>query len=250
MQFSRRLLGFAVAMGLAAMASVSTSAFAADPVTVYTYHNHPPFVVEAGKGLSYELADYLNRKSKGNPTFKIEVVTRAQLDKLLAAPDFSGAVAWVAPEWLKDKDKTTYLWTGGVMDDANVILSSTKAKIDYKDPASLKGKQFGGIAGHKYAGIDDPAAALHRELPAQGDGPGLEGLRRSHRPEQLHAPGPRAQAQPRGAQGPERGDRRHGQGRRLAGDLVQVRRQVSGGSRFDRPPDPLCGSTGFTLAPA
>jgi len=159
MQFSRRLLGFAVAMGLAAMASVSTSAFAADPVTVYTYHNHPPFVVEAGKGLSYELADYLNRKSKGNPTFKIEVVTRAQLDKLLAAPDFSGAVAWVAPEWLKDKDKTTYLWTGGVMDDANVILSSTKAKIDYKDPASLKGKQFGGIAGHKYAGIDDLVAA-------------------------------------------------------------------------------------------
>jgi polar amino acid transport system substrate-binding protein len=87
------------------------------------------------------------------------VVTRAQLDKLLATPDFSGVVAWVSPEWVKDKDKTTYLWTAGVMDDANVILSSAKAKVDYKDPASLKGKQFGGIAGHKYAGIDDLVAA-------------------------------------------------------------------------------------------
>jgi len=159
MPLSRRQLGFAAAMGLAALASLSSSAFAAGPVSIYTYHNHPPFVLEAGKGLSYDLAEYLNRKAKGSATFRIEVVTRAQLDKLLAAPDFSGVVAWVAPEWLKDKDKTTYLWTGGVMDDANVILSSTKAKLEYKDPSSLKGKQFGGIAGHKYAGIDDLVAA-------------------------------------------------------------------------------------------
>jgi polar amino acid transport system substrate-binding protein len=87
------------------------------------------------------------------------------LDKLLAAPEFTGVVAWVAPEWFKDKDKTTYLWTGGLMEDANVILSSAKARIDYKDPASLAGKQFGGIVGHKYGGIDDLVAtgAIRRE---------------------------------------------------------------------------------------
>ena len=158
MKLTRRQLGIAAA-GFAAVASISSSAFAAGAVTIYTYHNHPPFVLEAGKGLSYDLADVLTRKSKGAATFKIEVVTRAQLDKLLATPDFSGVVAWVSPEWVKDKDKTTYLWTAGVMDDANVILSSAKAKVDYKDPASLKGKQFGGIAGHKYAGIDDLVAA-------------------------------------------------------------------------------------------
>ena len=93
MHLSRRQLGFVVASGLAALASWSSSAFAAGAVTIYTYHNHPPFVVEAGRGLSYELADYLNRKAKGSATFKIEVVTRAQLDKLLAAPDFQGVVA-------------------------------------------------------------------------------------------------------------------------------------------------------------
>jgi polar amino acid transport system substrate-binding protein len=165
MKFSRRAFGWAAAVGFASLASLSSSAFAAGTVSIYTYHNHPPFVLEAGKGLSYDLADYLNRKSKGNPTFKIEVVTRPQLDKLLASPDFNGVVAWIAPEWVKDKEKSTYLWTNAVMEDANVILSSTKARVDYKDPGSLKGKNFGGIAGHKYAGIDDlvAAGAIKRE---------------------------------------------------------------------------------------
>jgi polar amino acid transport system substrate-binding protein len=160
MKLSRRAFGSAAAaIGFASLASLSSPAFAAETVSIYTYHNHPPFVLEAGKGLSYELADYLNRKSKGNPTFKIEVVTRPQLDKLLAAPDFNGVVAWIAPEWVKDKEKATYLWTPPVMEDANVILSSSANRLEYKDPSSLKGKNFGGIAGHKYGGIDDLVAA-------------------------------------------------------------------------------------------
>lgn len=164
MHFSRRAFGRAAAVGFVSLLSLA-SAHAAAPVPIYTYHNHPPFVLEAGKGLSYELADYLNRKTGGNPAFRVEVVTRAQLDKVLAAPDFAGVVAWVAPAWLKDKDKTTYLWTSGVMEDANVILSNANSRIEYKDPASLKGKQFGGIAGHNYAGIDElvAAGAIKRE---------------------------------------------------------------------------------------
>lgn len=164
MKLSRRAFGCAAALGFASLASLSSSALAAGPVTIYTYHNHPPFVLEAGKGLSYDLAEYLNRKGKGT-NFKIEVVTRPQLDKLLAAPDFNGVVAWIAPEWVKDKEKSTYLWTSPVMEDANVILSSTKTRLEYKDPSSLKGKNFGGIAGHKYGGIDDlvTAGAIKRE---------------------------------------------------------------------------------------
>lgn len=142
-----------------ATASVMALPAFADTVSVYTYHNHPPFVLEGGKGLSYEFVDLLNKKSKGNPNFKIEVVSRAQLDKLVAAPDFGGTVAWVAPAWFKDKDKTVYLWSSPVMEDANVVLSNAASKIDYKDPSSLKGKQLGGITGHKYAGIDELVTA-------------------------------------------------------------------------------------------
>lgn len=140
---------------ICATASLMALPAFAETVSVYTYHNHPPFILESGKGLSYEFVDFLNKKSKGNPNFKIEVVSRAQLDKLVTAPDFSGTVAWVAPAWFKDKDRTTYLWSNQVMEDANVILSNASQKLEYKDPTSLKGKQFGGITGHNYAGIDD-----------------------------------------------------------------------------------------------
>jgi ABC-type amino acid transport substrate-binding protein len=152
----------AVAFTAAAMSALPALA---ETVSIYTYHNHPPFIIDAGKGLSYEFVDFLNKKSKGNPSFKIEVVSRAQLDKAIAAPDFSGAVAWVNPAWFKDKDRTTYLWSGQLTDDANVILSNASQKIEYKDPSSLKGKQFGGISGHNYAGIDElvSAGAVKRE---------------------------------------------------------------------------------------
>lgn len=151
--------GAFIALSLSALPAL------AETVSMYTYHNHPPFVVDGGKGLSYDFVDALNKKSKGNPTFKVEVVSRAQLDKVVAAPDFQGAVAWVNPAWFKDKERTTYLWSSAVMDDANVILSNASQKVEYKDPSSLKGKNLGGIAGHNYAGIDELVAsgAIKRE---------------------------------------------------------------------------------------
>lgn len=160
----KKIFSNAIAALIAATSLTALSAHA-ETVSVYTYHNHPPFIIEGGKGLSYDFVDFLNKKSHGNPSFKIEVVSRAQLDKIVAAPDFNGAVAWVAPAWFKDKDRTTYLWSNSMMDDANVILSNASQKVDYKDPSSLKGKQFGGILGHNYAGIDDLVAsgAIKRE---------------------------------------------------------------------------------------
>lgn len=156
----KRVLG--VALGLAFSGASLTAGMAfAETVSVYTYHNHPPFVSEGGKGLSYDFIEALNKKADGARSFKLEVVSRGQIDKLIASPDFNGAVAWVSPVWFKDKDRTVYLWSSPILEDANVVLSNGAQKLDYKDPASLKGKQFGGISGHKYAGID--------ELVASGD---------------------------------------------------------------------------------
>jgi ABC-type amino acid transport substrate-binding protein len=127
----------------------------AETVSIYTYHNHPPFILDGEKGLSHEFIDFLSKKSRGNPTFRIEIVPRARLDKVVAAPDFNGAVLWVNPAWFRDKDRTTYLWSARILDDANVILSNMSNKLEYTDPSSLKGKRFGGILGHSYADIDD-----------------------------------------------------------------------------------------------
>lgn len=151
--------GKVITTALAAVISYAALPALAETIPVYTYHNHPPFVLEAGKGLSFDFVDALNKKSKGNPSFKLEVVSRAQLDKTVATPDFSGVVAWVSPNWFKDKDRTTYLWSTQIMDDANVIMSNASKKIEYKDPASLKGSTLGGIVGHKYPGIDEQVAS-------------------------------------------------------------------------------------------
>lgn len=90
---NKTTFGKIVSVTLAAIVSYIALPVMAETVPVYTYHNHPPFILEAGKGLSFDFVDFLNKKSKGNPTFKLEVVSRAQLDTTVATPNFSGVIA-------------------------------------------------------------------------------------------------------------------------------------------------------------
>lgn len=138
-----------------AMASSIGSALAAD-LTLYTYHATPPFVTGDGKGLTYELAEYMTKKSQGVLTVKVSVLPRARVDQAVQSADFkAGAVPWVFPMWFKDKDKTTYLWSEPLFPDENVIVSTSAKKVEFSGPDSLKGMSFGGVLGHNYAGIDD-----------------------------------------------------------------------------------------------
>lgn len=141
-----------------ALAGSIGSAFAAD-LTLYTYHSTPPFVTGEGKGLTYELADYMTKKSQGALKVAVSVLPRARVDQAVQAADFNGAVPWVFPMWFKDKDKTTYLWSEPLFKDANIIASPAAKKVEFSGPESLKGMSFGGVLGHKYAGIDDLVAA-------------------------------------------------------------------------------------------
>ncbi|HJV28030.1 MAG TPA: transporter substrate-binding domain-containing protein [Aromatoleum sp.] len=143
-----------LAFAAGAFAMSMASAFAAD-LTLYTYHSEPPFVTADGKGLTYELADYLTKKSKGALTVKVSVLPRARVDQAVAAADFKDAVPWVFPAWFKDKDKTTYRWSDALFSDENAVVSSLAKKVEYASPESLKGMTFGGVLGHNYVGIDD-----------------------------------------------------------------------------------------------
>lgn len=138
----------ALALGLA----LTRSVLAAD-VSLYTYHAEPPFVTGENKGLTYDLAEYLGKKT-GNK-FEVKVMPRARVDQAVQAADFKDAVLWVFPVWFKDKDKATYLWTDAIFQDENIIVSTLAKKVDYTAPDSLKGLSFGGVLGHNYAGIDD-----------------------------------------------------------------------------------------------
>lgn len=143
-----------ITIAACAMLGTMASALAAE-LTLYTYHSNPPFVTGDGKGLTYELADYMTKKSKGALTVKVAVLPRARVDQTVQSADFKDVVPWVFPVWFKDKDKTNYLWSEPLFPDENIIVSTPAKKVEFSGPDSLKGMSFGGVLGHNYSGIDD-----------------------------------------------------------------------------------------------
>ena len=143
-----------------------TNLMAQKEITVYSYHKHAPFIVDYNYGLTYEVIDYLNSKAKGKYLFKLKIVPRSRLNYILkpwihkqclstkeCKKDW--IVLWVNQKWGFGKDsKENFLWTP-LLDDSNVIVSSSNSKIDYTSPESLIGLSLIGISGHKYVGIDD-----------------------------------------------------------------------------------------------
>ena len=124
-------------------------------ISIYTYHTHPPFITETRQGLSYDLSEYLSKRSGNRFLFTVVPMSRPGVDKVLQeAAD--GIVPWVSPVWFKDMAETKYLWCkGALMHDGNAIISHNKRKIVYNGPESLSGLVFGGLHGHKYTGIDE-----------------------------------------------------------------------------------------------
>ncbi|WP_135079257.1 transporter substrate-binding domain-containing protein [Terasakiella sp. SH-1] len=130
----------------------------AQVVKLYTYHTHPPFIVSDKKGLTYELADFLNQRANGKYKFVVSPSSRPRVNKVITGKSLA-IVPWVNPPWFKDKEETKYLWTAEpLLSDGNSILSLKSKAVDYKDAQSLNGMIFGGLHGHRYSGIDDHIA--------------------------------------------------------------------------------------------
>ena len=129
-------------------------AAAAEKVTVLTYHTHPPFIVGAKQGLTYDLAAYLNDHSGDRYEFEVRSMSRPALNKLIEMP-LAGIVPWVNPVWFMDQAETKYLWsTLELMRDGNAVVSRSDRRVVYDGPESLAGMTLGGIRGHMYEGID------------------------------------------------------------------------------------------------
>lgn len=147
-----------------ALALFSLPLSAIEPVIIFTYHIHPPFIVSPGNGLTFDLADYLTEKSHGRYQFEVAPMSRPRLDTKLTQ-SIAGIVPWVDPSWFKDRDRTKFLWTEAhLMRDTTVIVSAKGKSVTYQGPESLEGLRFGGIRGHVYAGID---AAVGKRGPAR-----------------------------------------------------------------------------------
>jgi len=128
----------------------------AETINVLTYHSHPPFVLGKGKGLTFDLANFLSERSDGRYFFKVSVVSRPRLNKIIEKKS-AAIVPWVNPAWFGDKDESKFDWARGVlMLDGNAVLSrKSGARFDYGGPVSIRGKIVGGQRGHLYVGIDE-----------------------------------------------------------------------------------------------
>lgn len=122
-------------------------------VTLATYHSFPPFYLEEGKGLSYELAQHLTQRARGAYVFRVSVLPRKRLDLMLEAPSAPMAVPWVAPKMFGDERAEKFRWTVALMGDMEVMLTASPLTPDPANPESFNGLVFSGVLGHRYPEI-------------------------------------------------------------------------------------------------
>ncbi len=134
--------------------NLKNSVVDARTIKLYSYQNMPPYVTEPGKGLTYDLANYLTKKMKGAYKFVVFRLPRSRADKLIDK-GVRGLVPWTAPAWHGDPDESKYVWSAGYSSDANCIISSASTPFEYDGPDSMKGKTMGGLIGYFYLNLDD-----------------------------------------------------------------------------------------------
>ncbi|TDM05887.1 MAG: hypothetical protein C4K60_14430 [Ideonella sp. MAG2] len=128
---------------------------AAETLPVYNTYLTPPYVVGDG-GLAADTVAYMNKKLDGKFELKLNNLVRARLNFVaLDSKDFKGAVLFMAPMFVGDNDKTKYNWSDTLIKDGNAVLSPAASKFSYSGPEALDGKLFVGVAGYRYAGLDD-----------------------------------------------------------------------------------------------
>lgn len=162
-----RLL-FGVVLGILLSFSTSPSAQEAEDIFLYFYHKQPPFYIQneyrAG-GLSYDTAELLNAYSNGAYNFVTTLLPRKRLNHELTHWIKGGCIVvgsyhkecpnnwvvfWVTPTWgWGPNAENKYLWVE-LFPDADVIVSTPRTSIEYKDINSLRGYTMAAIHGHKY----------------------------------------------------------------------------------------------------
>lgn len=131
------------------------AAYSRENITLWTYYDFPPFSVDNDnkKGLTYDLASYLNNKvNKDDIQFVVKYLPRQRLNSVIANGQ-SGVVVWPTPLWFGDVDQSKYLWTETIIIDRNEVISSTDLALEYRSPESLKNFTFGTVIGHTYKDI-------------------------------------------------------------------------------------------------
>ncbi|CUI04440.1 substrate-binding periplasmic protein [Massilia antarctica] len=133
----------------------------AETVQLATYYDYVPWFVpgQPSAGLNARLASKLNSLAGGRYRFESVYIPRRRLDVLLQNEKITLVVPWVHPRFFDDPGRTRYLWTGALMDDESLVVSSRAAPLEYDGPDSLRGKRFGAPSGHRFPDLEPLIAA-------------------------------------------------------------------------------------------
>lgn len=137
----------------------------AAPVSLYTYHRQPPFVLELEQrtDLMFEVAALLNQQADAQHAYDARVLPRARLNQALAgwldgscagagAPgcDDNWMLLWVIPAWgWGEGAEQRFFWVD-LFKDEDLVVSTQQYKVPYRNANSLIGERFAALRGHHY----------------------------------------------------------------------------------------------------
>jgi len=129
-------------------------------VTLYAYHNAPPFVINADTetGLNYDLLRALQQELGDMYQLNLQQISRPELNQRLAA-QLPTIALWTNPAWF-DVAQQPYLWSGTLFSDREVFVSPYASAVKIQQLTELTGSRIGAIRGYSYPGLN--------ELIAQG----------------------------------------------------------------------------------
>ncbi len=129
-------------------------------VTVYTYNDRPPFVVDKAKqdGLEYRLCQWLTKESKAY-RFTLKVVTAPEAKAMVEKGELKGVLLGVNKVWFPEPVRAANLWTPAILWDRNLVVSLDAKKVEYAGPESMAGLRLAGVGGYAYPALTDAVKA-------------------------------------------------------------------------------------------
>lgn len=127
-------------------------------VTLYAYHQSPPFVINADTetGLNYDLLQVLQQEMGDQVQLQLQLISRPALNQRLAAK-LPVIALWTNPAWFATQD-LPYLWSGTLFSDREVFVSPQQSQ-NIRQLSELTGSRVGAIRGYSYPGLNELVAA-------------------------------------------------------------------------------------------
>jgi polar amino acid transport system substrate-binding protein len=132
-----------------------TQVLASSSLTLYAYHNSPPFVInaETETGLNYDLVRALQQQLGNNYRLEFKQLPRHLLNERLNA-GLPTIVLWASPAWFTNKAQP-YLWSNTVFSDRDVLVTLRESTLKIEQLTDLAGSTLGALRGYSYPGVNE-----------------------------------------------------------------------------------------------